>query len=116
MLVVVDANVLFSFFKKDSASRELVVDPDSRFDLELRAPAKLLAELDRHKSEICNNAKISSEEYEFPRSVLEVFIKIIPDVFWQDSKTNAIEILSPHIKDVPYVALCLSLKDKGYKV
>ena len=116
MLLIVDANVLFSFFKKGSTVRELVIDPDSKYDLELVAPTKLLVELDKHKSEICKKAKISLDEYEFPRSVLEVFIKVMPDKFWQDSKTKAQEVLSKHIKDVPYVALSLAFKSKGYKI
>ena len=116
MLLVVDANVLFSFFKKDSIIRELIIDPESKHDLELISPTKLLSELDKHKSEICNKAKISLGEYEFPRNVLEVYIKIFPDKFWQNSKSKAEEMLSKHIKDTPYVALCLSFKNNGYKV
>ena len=116
MLLVVDANVLFSFFKEVSVIREIVIDPDSKYSLELIAPAKLLSELDKHKAEICKKAKISEEEYKFPRDVLEVFIKTFPDKFWQDSESKAEDILSKHIKDIPYVALCLSFKNKGYKI
>ena len=31
MKLVVDANVLFSFFKKDSTTRELILDPELKF-------------------------------------------------------------------------------------
>jgi len=38
MKLVVDANVLFSFFKKGSAVKELILDPDLEYNLELFAP------------------------------------------------------------------------------
>jgi predicted nucleic acid-binding protein len=116
MLLVVDANPLFSFFKKESTVREIIIDPNSKHDLELKAPLKLFSELDKHKLEICRKAGISSEEYEFPRGILKVFIEAIPDDFWQDSKPKAREILFEHVKDVPYVALSLAFKSKGYDV
>lgn len=60
MRLVVDANVLFSFFKKDSVTRKLITSPK----LLLFAPAFSLRELDKHKEEVIARAKISPDEYE----------------------------------------------------
>ncbi|MFZ2071309.1 MAG: hypothetical protein WAV32_06915 [Halobacteriota archaeon] len=38
MKLVVDANILFSFFKKGSTARELILDPELKYGLELFAP------------------------------------------------------------------------------
>jgi len=82
MLLVVDANILFSFFRKGTLTRELIVNPDFKYNLQLVAPEKVLSELDKHKIEICKKAEIEEDEFEFPREVLEVFIGIVPDEFW----------------------------------
>lgn len=115
MLLIADANVLYSFFKRESAVKEIVLFSDIKYNLQLVAPIKLFEELDKHKSEICEKAKISEEEFEFPRRVLETFIQKIPDESWQDFKSKAEELLQKHIKDVPYVALVLYFKDKNEK-
>lgn len=106
-MLIVDANVLFSFFLKGSKVRELVVDPKFEFKLVLVAPRLLLVELDKHRDEICEKAGISKEEYELPRSALEVFIKAISDDEWQDCKEEASKLLREHPKDIPYLALAL---------
>ena len=112
MLLITDANSLFSFFRKESSIRELVINSDE-YGLTLAAPKRLFIELDKHKSKICELAEISEDEYEFPRAVIEVFIKIIPDEFWKDFISETDEILKQHTKDVPYVALALAFKSKG---
>lgn len=116
MLIIVDANVLYSFFKRESAVKEIVLFSDIKYNLQLVAPIKLFEELDKHGSEICEKAKISEEEFEFPRKVLEAFIQKIPDESWQDFKSEAKELLQKHIKDVPYVALLLMFKEDNEKV
>ena len=110
MILIVDANVLFSFFSQESIIRTIVVNPKLELDLELVAPILLLTELDKHKDEICKKADISKEEYEFPRNTLEVFIKTVPNEFWQDCKAEASKLLKEHPKDIPYFALALKLK------
>ena len=110
MILVVDANVLFSFFSQESIVRAIVVNPELELGLELTAPMLLLTEIDKHKSEICKKAGISQEEYKFPRNALEVFVKKVPNEFWQDCKAEASKLLKDHPKDIPYFALALKLK------
>lgn len=42
MKLVVDANILFSFFKKGSTTIELILDPELKYGLELFAPKYVL--------------------------------------------------------------------------
>ncbi|MEK6887711.1 MAG: PIN domain-containing protein [Candidatus Aenigmatarchaeota archaeon] len=109
MELVVDANVLFSFFKSESTVRDIIIDPESKFGLMLYAPELMLSELDKHKSEICVKARISEEGYELSRNVLETFVKSMPNEFWQDCKEDASKLLPEHPKDTPYFALALKL-------
>jgi len=73
MHVVIDANILFSFFRKDSLVREIIIDSDLKYNLEIIAPKYALEELDKHKKEICEKAQITEEDYEF----LGVFLNFL---------------------------------------
>jgi len=60
MKLVADANILFSFFLKDSKKREIIIS----FDIfEFYTPAFALEELLCHKEEICRKCKISEEKF-----------------------------------------------------
>ncbi|MDO8460566.1 MAG: PIN domain-containing protein [Nanoarchaeota archaeon] len=109
MQLVVDANILFSFFRKDSLVREIIINPNLKYNLKLFAPEKILVEIDKHKKEICEKARITKEEFNFPREVLEIFIKIIQNEVWQDKISEANKLLPDHLKDAPYLALALKL-------
>ena len=54
MLLVVDMNILFSFFKKHSTTRKLLTNPN----LELYSPEYALEELGKHFDEIMLKSKI----------------------------------------------------------
>lgn len=109
MMLVVDANILFSFFWRDSIVREIILDPKFEYNLELFSPEYALLELDRHKDEICKKANITSDEFEFPRNSLEAFVKIVSTKFWKERISDAIKLFPKHPKDIPYFALALSL-------
>ncbi len=104
MRLVVDANVLFSFFKRDSVTRKLITSPE----LLLFAPAFSLRELDKHEEEIVNRAKISPDAYEPSKKVLREFVEFIPLEKYEKKLTLAKET-SPDPKDIRYFALALWL-------
>lgn len=111
MRLVVDANVLFSFFKKDSATRKIITS----FELfELITPSLCVKELHRHEGEIREKAKISDEEFEEGMEDLRLFVDIIPDEEFKDFASKA-EKISPDLKDVPYIALVMWSKSKGHE-
>jgi len=111
MKLVVDANVLFSFFKRDSTTRKLITS----FEIfELSTPSFCIEELRKHEREIRKKAKISKAEFEEALEDLGLFVDIVPDEKFKDFGADAKKI-SPHLKDAPYVALVLWSKSKGYE-
>ncbi len=102
MRVVVDTNILFSFFWKDSITRKLVIS--TRF--ELVSPEFALKEIEKYRSEIIQKVKI--DQVEFDR-LLEELKKIIEFVnreeyseFIEESKRISLDR-----GDVDFFALCL---------
>ena len=116
MNLVVDANVLFSFFKKGSTTRELILDPELKYDLDLFAPEYVLEEVGKHKDEICSKFRLSPQDFDIMFSSLPLFIKIVPKDLFESSLAMAERILDPHLKDVPYVALSLFFKGEGHEI
>ena len=107
MKLVVDANVLFSFFKKDSTTRKLITS----FEIfELYTPSLCIKELSKHKEEICKKSRISEAEFEEEMEDLRLFIGTVPDEEFKDFAGEAKQILEEHLKDIPYFALALYLK------
>jgi len=104
MRLVVDANVLFSFFKRGSLTRKLITSPE----LLLFAPTFSLRELDKHKEEVIARAKISPDVYESSKEVLRGFVEFSPLEEYEEKLTLAKEI-SPDPKDIRYFALALWL-------
>lgn len=113
MSFVIDANVIFSFFKKDSVSRDIILDPEREYNMVLFAPEFVLTEIKRHGGEICSKFDISSADFEVMFSALPLFISVVSKEFFKDFTPRARDLLAPHVKDIPYVALCLSLKNTG---
>jgi len=111
MKLVVDANVLFSFFKGDSTTRKLITS----FEIfELSTPLFGIKELRKHEGEICKKARISKAEFEEALEDLGLFVDVVPDEKFKDFGADAKKI-SPHLKDAPYVALVLWSKSRGYE-
>jgi predicted nucleic acid-binding protein len=105
MKLVIDSNILFSFFKKESQTRRII----TLFDVfEFYTPKSRIDELVNHRKEICRKAKIS--EKDFDRIVLElrVFIEVVDEkeaaVFFKQAQK-----LAPHIEDAPLFSLALLL-------
>ena len=57
MNFVIDTNVLFSFFKSDSATRRIIINTPLR----LYAPKETFAELVKYNDEICNKSHITKK-------------------------------------------------------
>ncbi|RZN40080.1 MAG: hypothetical protein EFT35_03375 [Methanophagales archaeon ANME-1-THS] len=106
MKLVVDANVLFSFFKKESQTRELITS----FEIfELYTPLLGINELFKNKEEICRKSKITEADFEEAMESLKLFVGVVPDEEFKDFSREAKELLGEHVKDIPYFALAFSL-------
>jgi len=112
MKLIADANILFSFFKLDSTPRELILDPELKYNLELFAPKLVLEEVGKHKKDICSRFSLDPKDFDVMFSSLELFIKIVDRNVFDRFFPKAKEILSGNIKDVPYAALSLWFKDR----
>lgn len=65
MKFVVDANVLFSFFKKESFTRNFIL---SHPEIRLYTPVYVFEELDEHRSEIKSKSMIGNEIFELTKA------------------------------------------------
>ena len=105
MRLIVDANILFSFFKKDSFTRKFIL---SHSEIELFTPLYVFEELEEHKEEIKSKARIDNGVYELSKNELLEYVTIVPldsfRDFWEEAKR-----ISPDPDDVEYLAVALSL-------
>ncbi len=105
MKLVVDTNVLFSFFKKESKTRKLIAGFEI---LELVTPSFCIDELNGHKELICEKSRLSDSEFEEVFDDLRVFVKVFSlseyKEFLPDAKT-----VSPDPDDIDLFAPALKL-------
>ena len=105
MRLVVDTNILFSFFKKDSFTRRFIL---SHPEIELFTPLYVFEELEEHKDEIKSKAKIGDIVFELSKKELREYVTVVPldefKDFWEEAKQ-----ISPDPDDVEYLAVALSL-------
>ena len=107
MNFVIDTNVLFSFFKSDSATRRIIINTPLR----LYAPKETFAELVKYKDEICNKSHITKKEFEKVIAKLPSFIDVVSKQKFVKSYKEAKTFLPDHAKeDAPFIGLALYLK------
>jgi len=103
MRLVVDTNVLFSFFKRESVTRRLLTN----FELiEPFTPSFCIEELSEHKELIRAKSKLSDPEFEEVFDDLLVFVKVFS---LSDYRTflPAAKRISPDPDDIDLFALAL---------
>ncbi len=108
MNLVVDANLLFSFFR-DNPVRFIILNSPF-FNLQLFSPAHVLDELNKNIPDLIKHTKLSSSKVESIIRELKENISIIPPSEYRTFESKAKQ-LSPHRsnKDIPYFALALKL-------
>ena len=103
MLLVVDANILFSAIIKEAKTAELLVSEK----LELITPEFVLSEVVKHKDEILLKTHRSPEDFASFLFIIEDKIEVIPDTEIKPFLAEAESLIPEHTKDVPYLALAL---------
>jgi len=103
---VIDTNVLFSFFKRDSTTRKLILCIS--LDTPLYAPKYLLEELKRYSDLIMRKAHLTPESFERVLSLIKKYVTFIDYESYAEFVDLAIEI-TPDPKDVDFVALALKM-------
>ncbi|MCG2700527.1 PIN domain-containing protein [Candidatus Parcubacteria bacterium] len=106
-LLILDANILFSFFKSDSSRRYLVEELLNR-ECKLISPDFVFEELSQNKDKIMKFSKINESEFIFLFLLLKKEIETVSESEYSEFLIKSKEI-SPHTKDNPYFALALSV-------
>lgn len=104
MLVVADANELFSLLIKGTTRSEIILFSNS---IELIAPEFLLNEFSKNKEEILMKSHRSEEEFFRLLSIFERRIELIPKEEFENFIPRALKLFPEHTKDFPYLALAL---------
>ena len=102
MKLVVDTNILFSFFWKESVTRKLL----STSNFELVSPITALEELKKYSGDIINKTDITKKEFNSELLKLQKIIRFITKEGYSDFIEEAEKIV-PDKDDVGFLALCL---------
>ena len=108
MKLVLDSNIIFSSFIKDSNTRKLILNPI----LELITPDFTLDEIKKHEELICSKGNIFPAEFQLLIFLLFEKITIIPREEYEQ-KIKEAENLIEDINDVPFLALTLATRNEG---
>jgi len=104
MRVVVNTNILFSFFNKKSKAREYATLPS----LELYAPSFALEELGEHKEEIMEKFSLSTMQFSLIVKFLHTVVNFVKNEEYASFLSEAKEV-SPDPDDIDLFALSFKL-------
>ncbi|MBS3053881.1 MAG: PIN domain-containing protein [Candidatus Aenigmarchaeota archaeon] len=102
MLLVVDTNILVSFFNEKSKARDLATSSFS----ELLSPNFALYEINAHKQEISEKFSISDEQFVFALKLMNTVIQFVRAEEYRRFFSRAKKV-SPDIDDIDFFALAL---------
>ena len=102
MKLVVDTNVIYSLFKRDSFIKEFII----KNEISLFSVKELIEELTNDSLKICKITKCLLEEFEETMGLLPDIIEFVP--VKQEFLSKADKLIS-HKTDVPFLALALEL-------
>ena len=105
MKLVVDTNILYTFFWKDSFARRFLM----RMSLELYSPEFALEEINAHESDILKKTGISKEEFKNLKRDLAIAVEFVPLEEYEEQLKSALKF-SPDSDDVDFLALAIKLK------
>jgi predicted nucleic acid-binding protein len=101
MKIVVDTNILFSFFWRDSVTRKLLLTSN----FELVSPKIALEEIKKYSKEIIKKAKITQIDFNSKLLNLKKIISFV-DKSQYSSFLKEAEKIAPDKADADFLALC----------
>lgn len=104
MELVVDTNILYTFFWKKSLARKILM----KTNLGLFSPEFALEEINAHESDILKKTGLSKKEFRQLRTDLAIAVEFIPLEEYKKFLKPASDI-SPDPNDVDFFALALKL-------
>ena len=108
MRLVLDTNILFSFFRENPV-RKILIEAN-QLGLILYAPAYAIEELRKNKQDLLKYTGLkSNDEIELIMQTLQAIIEIKPGDFFEEYKEKA-QTITPDLKDAPFFALALKLE------
>ncbi|MFT4305189.1 MAG: PIN domain-containing protein [Candidatus Woesearchaeota archaeon] len=102
MKFVVDTNILFSFFWKNSVTYKLLLK------LEVYSPECALEEIKKYEKEIIKKTGLSKKEFNELRKELVIAVDFIPIEDYKSKLKEALKIC-PDENDIDFFSLCLKL-------
>ena len=105
MQLVVDTNILLSFFR-DNPVRFIIVNAEL-LGISLYCPEDVIDELKNNESDILKYSKLSSSQFKEALAELSKFIEIVPKSSFDMFESEAKKLI--HDKDIPVFALALKL-------
>jgi len=108
MQLVVDTNILLSFFR-DNPVRFIIVNSDL-IGLRLSSPQYSIDELKKNKLDVLKYSKLNSEQFNKVLSELPEFIEIISNELFRQFEAKAKQLT--HDKDIPVFAFCVILENR----
>ncbi len=108
MLLVVDANIVFSSLITGGRTFEIFLLNRRLKKFEFVAPEYLMVEVEKHIDEIVGKTKLKLAELEKVFGFIEKEIEFIPFEDFKELYEKAVQV-SPDPDDVPYFALALKL-------
>lgn len=110
MELVVDTNILVSFFRENPV--RLIILNAKLFESNLFTPEFAFTELLKNKSDLIKYSGLKTDkELEFIITTLRSYLEVMPANSFKAFKSKA-ESVSPDLKDAPFFALALLLKAK----
>jgi len=105
MQLVVDTNVLVSFFRENPV-RFIIVNSDI-LGIALFTPEYAINELKNNEFDVLKYSKLNSKQFNKALSELSNFVKVISKESFKQFESQAKQLI--HNKDVPIFALALKL-------
>ena len=107
MKLVVDTNILVSFFRPNPVNE--IISMSKSFNLCLFSPAYAIDELKKPgiKQAVLKYSGLNSEQFNEKLAKLITLIEIVPDESFKEFESKARQLI--HDKDVPIFALALKL-------
>ena len=104
MELVVDTNILYTYFWKDSFTKKIILSQD----IKLHAPEFSLIEINKYKADIIKKTKISEKEFENSKIDIAISVNFMPEDKYSAFLKKSLEI-SPDSDDIDFFSLCLKL-------
>ena len=110
MKLIIDSNIVFSAIIKDSITRKILFNPDYKFYV----PDFFLFELKKYKEYLMKKTKLEKPKFKQILNDILGNIFLIPINEYSDKLIKAKEIIGNiDEKDIPFIAVALSLKNNG---